>query len=102
MVIEGLSQTTGTGRAVEIAAADAGVRVVIRKDKAELGRIDVPSDPLLAVMTDRPAGVQKIAGGERTLEVEVRRNEVWLKNGVADAAVGLDDMTDAVAEALPS
>ena len=32
----------------------------------------------------------------------MRRNEVWLVIGGPDAAVGLDDLTDAVADALPA
>jgi hypothetical protein len=41
------------------------------------------------------------AGAARVLAIEVRRNEVWLTIGGIDAAVGLDDLMDALA-ALPS
>ena len=57
---------------------------------------------LMSVLTDQPKGAQTIAGNAGALEVEVRRNEVWLVIGGPDAAVGLDDLLDAVAGALPS
>lgn len=56
----------------------------------------------MGVLTEQPKGSQTITGEGRALEVEVRRNEVWLVIDGPDAAVGLDDLMDAVAGALPS
>ena len=47
-------------------------------------------------------GLRTIPGGEKALAVEVRRNEVLLKIGLADSAVGLDDLMDALAEVMPA
>ncbi|WP_439624546.1 hypothetical protein [Gemmata sp.] len=105
MTIDGVSQSTGIERLVEVAAADGGIRVVIRDRKlgTELGAVTVPADALMTVLTDQPKGAQTISGtAGRALEIEVRRNEVWLASGGPDAAVGLDDLMDAVAGALPS
>jgi hypothetical protein len=104
MTIDGVSQSTGIERLVEIGAADAGLRLTIRDRKlgSELGRVTVSADALMGVLTDQPPGPQAIAGGGAALVVEVRRNEVWLAIGGPDAAVGLDDLLDAVAGVLPS
>ena len=105
MTIDGVSQTTGIERLVDITAADDGLRLVIRDRKlgALLGGVTVPVDALMGVLTDQPKGAQNIAGAAGTaLLVEVRRNEVLLAIGGPDAAVGLDDLMDAVAGALPS
>jgi len=103
-MIDGVSQTTGIERLVEISAAEAGIRLVIRDRKlgTELSHVTVSADELMSVLSDQPKGPQTITGGERTLEIEVRRNEVWLTIGGPDAAVGLDDLIDAVAGAIPS
>lgn len=102
MTIDGLSQTTGAERRVEVGPAEAGVLLVIREAGAELSRAVLPPDPLLTVLTDRPAGPQVVNGGDgAALTIEVRRNEVLLVIGAADAAVGLDDLSDAVAGAVP-
>lgn len=100
MVIDGVSQTTGIERVVEIGAAEAGIQLAIRDRKlgSELGRVVVPADELMSVLTEQPKGAQKLLA----LEIEVRRNEVWLTLGGPDAAVGLDDLLDAVAGVLPS
>jgi hypothetical protein len=105
MTIDGVSQSTGIERLVDVTATDEGVRVVIRDRKlsTELGHVAVPADELMSVLTDQPKGPRTIAGSAgRGLEVEVRRNEVWLAINGPDAAVGLDDLMDAVAGALPS
>lgn len=103
MVIDGVSQTTGKERLVAVESAGESVLVVIRKRSAELGRVEIPALPILSVMTARPKGKQSINGtGEKVLNVEVRRNEVLLAVGRADAAVGLDDLMDALAGALPT
>lgn len=100
MTIDGVSQTTGLERLVDVGASAGGVTLTIRDRKLEavLGTATVPAEALLAVLTDQPPGPQAIAGG---LEVEVRRNEVWLTLGGPDAAVGLDDLMDAVGGSLP-
>lgn len=101
MTIDGVSQSTGAERLVEVESADGGVLVVIREKDAELGRVVLPADPFMTVLTDRPTGAQSVTGDGGVLGVEIRRNEVWLAVGAADAAVGLDDLTDALASALP-
>jgi hypothetical protein len=103
MVIDAVSQSSGAERTVTVEAAGAGVVLAIREREAELARVEVPADELMTVLTDRPEGLQVVVGSEkRVLEVEVRRNEVLLAAGTADAAVGLDDLMDALAAALPS
>ena len=102
MTIDGVSQSTGIERLVEVGAAGAGLQLAIRDRRlgAELGRVTVPADALMGVLTEQPEGPQRIPGGGAALEVEVRRNEVWLAIGGPDAAVGLDDLMDAVGAAL--
>lgn len=102
MTIDGVSQSTGIERLVEIGAAGAGLRLTIRDRTlgVELGHVIVPADALMGVLTEQPKGPQTIAGGDAALEVEVRRNEVLLAIGGPDAAVGLDDLMDAVGDAL--
>ena len=100
------------GMIVEISgiAAVVGGLVLIFIDHVgakERTRILVPVDDLLAAITDPPAGgctLEGVAppnGPKMQLAVEVRRNEVWLQtsgNGSegTDAAVGLDDLQDAM------
>lgn len=103
--IDGVSQTTGIERIVEVSAAPDGVRVTIRDRKlgTELASAAVPAEWLMNVLADAPDGPQVSAGDAGpALAVEVRRNEVWLTLGGPDAAVGLDDLTDAVAAAVPA
>lgn len=103
MVIDAVSQSTGAERTVVVEPAPAGVVLVIREKDAELARVEVPADKLLTVLTERPAGPQVVVAiDKKVLEVEVRRNEVLLTAWKADAAVGLDDLMDALAEAIPS
>ncbi|MFM8272168.1 MAG: hypothetical protein ACKODX_07505 [Gemmata sp.] len=104
MTIDGVSQTTGTERLVAIEPDAAGVRLTIsdRKGNAELAQVGFVANALMTVLTDVPPGPQTIAGADgRVLTVEVNRNEVLLTVGAPDAAVGLDDLLDALAEALP-
>ena len=100
MTIDGVSQSTGAERvvAVEAAGEQLSVAVTDRSGGVELGRAVIPPDELMTVLSERPAGSQSVADG---VTVEVRRNEVWLVVGGAEAAVGLDDLTDAVAAATP-
>jgi hypothetical protein len=105
--IEAVSQSTGVERRVEVAAAPDGVRVTIRDGRkgTVLAFVTAPADALTTVLTEQPEGPTGIrgdtAGAARVLAVEVRRNEVWLTVGGVDAAVGLDDLMDALA-ALPA
>lgn len=106
-MIEAVSQSTGVERRVEVTAAPDGVRVSIRDSRkgTVLAFVTAPTDALMTVLTEQPEGPTAVpgdtAGAPRVLAVEVRRNEVWLAVGGADAAVGLDDLMDALA-ALPS
>jgi hypothetical protein len=103
MLIEGVSQSTGVERRVEVTAAPDGVRLAFRDGKKGnvLAFVIAPADELMTVLSEQPAGPQVIPGDvggvARKLEVEVRRNEVWLTVGGVDAAVGLDDLMDALA-----
>jgi len=102
-----VSQSTGVERKVELTAAPEGVQVTFRDGRKGnvLTYVTAPADELMTVLTDQPEGPTAItgdtAGAARVLAVEVRRNEVWLAVGGIDAAVGLDDLMDALA-ALPS
>lgn len=102
-MIEGVSQTTGVERRVEVTAAPEGVRVAIRDGKkgTVLGFVTAPTDELMTVLSEQPHGPTAIpgdtAGARQVLGVEVRRNEVWLTAGAVDAAVGLNDLMDALA-----
>jgi hypothetical protein len=106
-MIEAVSQSTGAERRVEVAAAPEGVRVTIRDSLkgTVLTYVVVPADELMTVLAEPSEGPTAIkgdtAGVMRVLAVEVRRNEVWLAVNGIDAAVGLDDLMDALA-ALPS
>ncbi len=100
MTIDGVSQSTGAERVVAVEAAGEQVSVAVtdRSGGVELGRAVVPPEELMTVLSERPSGSQSVADG---VTVEVRRNEVGLVVGGAEAAVGLDDLTDAVAAATP-
>jgi len=100
MTIDGVSQTTVAERLVDVGSAADGLKLTIRarEPEAVLASATVPADGLMAVLTERPAGPQAVGGD---LVVEVRRNEVWLSLGGPDAAVGVDDMMDAVGGAVP-
>ena len=83
--------------------------VLIIKDlegSKERERILVQVDDLLSTITDPVAGGSKVEGIspanklKLVLQVEVRRNEVWLKTEGADVAVGLDDFQDALEGAI--
>src|SRR4051812_16389628 len=106
-MIEAVSQTTGVERKVEVTAAPEGVRVTIKDGRkgTVLTYVTAPADELITVLSDQPEGPTAIqgetAGAARVLGIEVRRNEVWLTVGGVDAAVGLDELMDALA-ALPS
>ncbi len=102
-MIEAVSQSCGAERRVEVVPAPEGIRVVIRHGRGGnvLSFVIVPADDLMTVLSEQPSGPQAIPGNvggvARKLEIEVRRNEVWLAVGGIDAAVGLDDLMDALA-----
>jgi hypothetical protein len=106
-MIEAVSQSTGVERRVEVTPAPEGVRVAVGDGRkgTVLTYVTAPADELMTVLSEQPEGPTGIqgdtAGAARVLVVEVRRNEVWLTVGGVDAAVGLDDLMDALA-ALPS
>jgi hypothetical protein len=100
MTIDGISQTSGVERLVDINADAGGLKLTLRDRKSDalLASAIVPAEALMVVLTEQPAGPQLVAAN---LEVEVRRNEVWLTLGGPDAAVGIDDLMDAVGGAIP-
>jgi len=112
MAIDGLSQSSGVERLLEVSQADGRVLFVIRDrtGNVERERIVLDADDLLNTIAEPPKGGRSISdhspGGTRTLDIDVRRNEVLLcvrpdDGEGCDIAVGLDDLTDALAEALP-
>src|SRR6478609_5617333 len=102
-MIEAVSPSTGVERKVEVVAALVGVRLAFRDGKKGnvLAFVIAPADELMTVLSEQPSGPQAmqgdVGGVARKLEIEVRRNEVWLTVGGVDAAVGLDDLMDALA-----
>lgn len=103
MEIDGVSQTSGRDRVVKVTATSGGVQVAVHdRGGAAKGVAVVAADALADALAEPKVGMQVIpslVGGG--LGVEVRRNEVWLQVGSADAAVGLDDLMDAVGAATP-
>ena len=95
--IDAVSPSTGAERVVGISTSDGGIQLVIHEKGEERARAVAPADAIMDVLAERPEGPRTLAGD---LVVEVRRNEVWLSVGSTDAAVGLDDLTDAVAASV--
>jgi len=108
MTIYGISQSSGVERRLRVEMGAQGVVLVISDHvgNKERTRVLVPTDDLLAALTDPPAGGSTIDGispphgPKLPLAVEVRRNEVLLcvdgaEKGT-DVAVGLDDLQDAL------
>jgi hypothetical protein len=109
MKIYGVSQSSGVERRLYVERGHDGVVLIINDHDGnkERERILVHADDLLPAITD-PApggrtveGVSPAHGRKMLLQVEVRRNEVWLtarpaSGGGADVAVGLDDFQDAL------
>ncbi len=115
MAIDGVSQSTGVERVLEVARADTGVLFVIRDrvGNVERERIILQADDLLAILEDRGVGRRTLTGRSakpdepRQLDVEVGRNEILLwthesSNGEGDVAVGLDDFQDALEPLIAS
>ena len=113
MTIYGVSQSSGEERRLKVERGATGI-VLTFLDHAggkERGRVLVQADDLLAAVTDPPAGGSRVEGvcpsrgAAVPLEVEVRRNEVLLTargpGEAVDAAVGLDDFSDALEAAIP-
>jgi hypothetical protein len=109
MTIYGVSQSSGVERRLHVEMGANGVVLIFcdHPGNKERQRILVPTEELLAVLTEPPAGGGAVAGiapphgPPLRLDVEVRRNEVLLKvsggtHAEADAAVGLDDLQDAL------
>ncbi len=109
MTIYGLSQTSGVERRLHVQMGGHGVVLIIADHvgNKEQVRILVPTDDLLAALTDPQPSGSRIEGTAppngplMLLTVEVRRNEVWLQISAgsgewADIAVGLDDIQDAL------
>ena len=115
MVINGVSQSSGVERVVEITRAESEIAFVFRDRIGNVERESIlfPMDDILATLADRPKGGSTINGTSpnreerKLLDIEVKRNEVLLtargesKPG-SDAAVGLDDLMDALEGVMPS
>ncbi len=110
MLIYGLSQSSGVERRLLVERGGQGVvlSMIDHVGGKERERIMVPTDDLLATITDPPpggctvGGISPPQGANMQLDVEVRRNEVLLRARGAtgdgsDVAVGLDDFQDALA-----
>jgi hypothetical protein len=120
MRVFGVSQSSGEERRLHVEAGGGKIGLAIteqvagqwKQEERELAKVAVPEDDLLSALTDpRPGGAtvegtSPAHGWRMLLKVEVRRNEVWLSarpaTGLAweDVAVGLDDLQDALDEAI--
>jgi hypothetical protein len=107
MTIHGVSQSSGVERRLKIERGIEGIVLTLTDTIGafERGWIKVPGDNLVAAITDSAPGgstiegISQPGGGKMTLDVEVRRNEVWLSihpGDAADIAVGFDDLQDAL------
>ena len=108
MVIYGVSQTSGVERQLKFDRAGAGVIMTISDHKggAEQERIVVLAEDIMNVLVGEPGshsleGESPQYGTKKTLDMEIRRNEIWLRSHDAategcDIAVGLDDFQDAL------
>src|SRR5437879_4821056 len=113
MKVYGVSQSSGLERRLFVERGGDGVVLSITDHvgNRERARIMVRADDLLAAITDPQPGGATIEGiapphGEKMLlDIEVRRNEVLLAARIevgagADVAVGLDDLQDALEQAI--
>jgi hypothetical protein len=109
MTIYGVSQSSGLERRLKVERGGQGIVLIITNHVGgkELERILVQADNLLPAIMEPPPGGSTVEGisppngPKMLLDVEVRRNEVWLKarpeaGEGADVAVGLDDFQDAL------
>jgi hypothetical protein len=113
MAIDGISQSSGVERLLDVRGAATGVLLVIRDrlGDVERTRVVLPAADLLAALTDGTAGRRTLNGTAegfrepKWLDIEVRGNEVLLRARSRaeegwDVAVGLDDFQDALEAAL--
>ena len=113
MKLFGVSQSSGVERRLYVERGADGIVLIIKDHGGgkEQERILVQTGDLLSAVTDPVPGGRTVEGvspahGRKTLlQVEVRRNEVWLTARPAsgegtDVAVGLDDFQDALEGAL--
>ena len=109
MTIYGVSQSSGVERQLTVEKGIEGVVLTIidHVGRKEQGRMSILADKLVAAITDAPErgstvdGITSPNGTKKQMQVEVRRNEVWLTmssdsgNGT-DISVGFDDLQDAL------
>ncbi len=109
MVIYGVSQSTGVERQLKFDRAGAGIILTISDHVGvvERERIIVVGEDIMNVLMASPGTAHALEGEapqdgkKKTLDIEIRRNEIWLRShdGTAegcDIAVGLDDFQDAL------
>lgn len=109
MLIYGVSQSTGEERKLKFDRAGAGVLLTIMDlpGDVERERIIVFTEDIMSnLMTPQPGGTAidgeaPDSGVKKQLDMEIRRNEVWLRAHAGaeegcDVAVGLDDFQDAL------
>ena len=103
MTIYGLSQSSGAERRLTVEMGGEGVVLTVTDHASggELGRVVVPQAELVSALVAPPAGGATV-GGARPVGVEVCRNEVLLRGSGWDAAVGLDDLRDALEGVIPA
>src|ERR1022692_1690170 len=106
-MIYGVSQSSGVERHLRVERGIDGIVLTLTDagGSFERGWIKEPGERILAAIMAPPVGGSTIEGilqprgGRMTLDVEVRRNEVWLSvnpGDAADIAVGLDDLQEAL------
>jgi len=109
MVIFGVSQSSGIERQLKLERAGTGILLTISDHvgRIERERILVQIEDIMSALV-AAAGQKTVIGGEsptygakKHLDIEIRRNEVWLRShdGTTegcDLAVGLDDFQDAL------
>lgn len=113
MKVYGISQSSGVERRLTVERGGEGIVLTFtdHKDNQERERIMVSPDELLSAITEAPSGgttIEGVApphGGKMSLAVEIRGNEVLLaarpeSGSASDAAVGLDDLQDALESVL--
>jgi hypothetical protein len=120
MKVFGVSPSSGHERVLHVGHGSGGIVLAIKeevagqwkKEERELAGVTVREDDLIPALTDPVPGgavvegISPTHGWKMLLKVEVRRNEVWLTARPAtglvgeDVAVGLDDLQDALDEAI--
>jgi hypothetical protein len=120
MKVFGVSPSGGQERTLHVDHGGGGIVLAVKeeaagrwkKEERELASVTVREDDLVPAITDPVPGGAVVEGTSPThgwkmlLKVEVRRNEVWLSarpvTGLVgeDVAVGLDDLQDALDEAI--